>query len=110
MVIISMNKKEFLLVLTFLILFIGSFIVMKLPKGNKLISVPVIALEEYLIHEGVYYQRTLSIVTLIDIRLTLTNTHYEGRPLYKESNEKFPERLLWPIDQNIYTVFVKIKN
>lgn len=109
MLFISVTKKEFAIAFLLVVLFVGSFIVMQsLP--SKPDSIPVVALDEYLIHEGTYYQRTLSVVALIDKKLIPTNTFYQGRPLYKESKTLIPPRLFWPIDLELYTVFIKLED
>jgi len=101
-----MNKKELGLLIVFVALFVTSLYGIS-RFGIEGESIPVVALDEYLMHEGVYYQRTLSVVTLIDRKLIPVSTHYQGRPLYKETNAKIPARLLWPLDQEVYTIFVR---
>ncbi len=109
MIFITVNKKEFALAFLLVVLFVGSFVVMqRLPSQME--SIPVVALDEYLIHEGTYYQRTLAVVAPINKKLIPTNTFYQGRPLYKESKTLIPQRLLWPMDLEIYAVFIKLED
>ncbi|HOA91937.1 MAG: hypothetical protein ACOX29_07480 [Bacillota bacterium] len=105
--IISMSKKELGLLAVFLVLFAGSLYgIFRLEKTGD--AIPVIAVEEYLVHEGTTYQRTLSVVAVIDRKLTPTSAYYQGRPLYKETSAKVPDRLLWPLEEGVYAVFVKV--
>lgn len=107
MLVITVRKKETLYLLAFLLLFVVSFVAMRgISKEEE--SYPVVALDEYVIHEGCYYQRTLTVVANIDIKLIETPTLYQDRPLYSETNAKLPKRLLMPIENNLYAVFIKL--
>jgi hypothetical protein len=107
MLVITVRKKETLYLLVFLLFFTVSFIAMRgISKEED--SFPVVALDEYVIHEGCYYQRTLTVVANIDIKLIETQTYYQDQPLYSETKAKLPKRLLLPIENNLYAVFTKL--
>ncbi|HHY20013.1 MAG TPA: hypothetical protein GX522_08950 [Firmicutes bacterium] len=109
MLIVNINRQELRLASIFVCLLVVSIIALwGMPKDTEVIE--VVALDEYLIYEGSYYQRTLTVVAVIDLKLIETTTFFEGRPLYKETQAKEPKRLLWPLDGDLYTVFVKLED